>query len=111
MTGPPNEQLERIRRCIAAGGVRASSHGYIEHAADGLFDEDVLAGFGAGRVIESYPDYPKGPCLLMVQVGPDGAPVHVLWGIPKGHDRPAVLVTAYRPDPARWDDTFTRRKR
>ena len=37
-------------------------------------------------------------------------PVHVVWGIPKGESRPAVLVTAYRPDPDLWDSDFKRRK-
>jgi hypothetical protein len=104
------ELLDRIHRCIEAGEVRVSSHGYDELAADGLFFEDVLAGFANARVIEGYPDYPKGPCLLMLQTDPAGAPVHVLWGIPKGHRSPSVLITAYRPDPERWDETFTRRK-
>lgn len=40
-----------------------------------------------------------------------GMPIHVVWGIPKGCDKPAVLVTAYRPDPGRWDETFTKRKK
>jgi hypothetical protein len=26
-----------------------------------------------------------------------------------GHDSPAVVVTAYRPDPTRWDTTWRRR--
>jgi hypothetical protein len=39
-----------------------------------------------------------------------GMPVHVVWGIPKGYDKPVVLVTAYRPDPTRWHETFTRRR-
>jgi hypothetical protein len=34
-------------------------------------------------------------------------PVHALWGIPKNSDGPAVLVTVYRPDPLRWDESFT----
>ena len=37
-------------------------------------------------------------------------PIHAVWGIPKGHATPAVLVTAYRPDPSRWEDGFTRRR-
>jgi hypothetical protein len=37
-------------------------------------------------------------------------PVHVIWGIPKGKDSPAVLVTAYRPDPERWSDDFLGRR-
>ncbi|WP_370445912.1 DUF4258 domain-containing protein [Acidiferrobacter sp. SPIII_3] len=51
-----------------------------------------------------------GPCALLLQKDGSGAPIHVVWGIPKGHDRPAVLVTVYRPDPVRWDPSFTRRR-
>ncbi len=35
--------------------------------------------------------------------------IHVVWGIPKGHNKPAVLVTAYKPNPKRWNNTFTER--
>ncbi len=27
----------------------------------------------------------------------------------KIQEKPAVLITAYKPDPLRWDETFTRR--
>ena len=39
-----------------------------------------------------------------------GQPIHVVWGIPAGQDSPAVVVTAYRPDPTRWDETWRRRQ-
>jgi hypothetical protein len=64
-----------------------------------------------GSVIEEYPEYPKGPCVLLLQRDREGEPMHVVWGIPKGYSSPAVLITAYRPDPARWDDEFKTRKR
>jgi|GEM_PF-7069898 len=40
-----------------------------------------------------------------------GMPIHVVWGIPKNLKAPAVIVTAYGPDPEKWVDDFKRRKR
>jgi hypothetical protein len=62
-------------------------------------------------LIEDYPGYPKGASVLVLQIDKDGQPVHVVWGIPEGQERPAVLVTAYRPDPDRWNENFMKRKR
>ena len=33
------------------------------------------------------------------------------WGIAKNQLMPAVLITAYRPDPKRWTDNFRERRR
>jgi len=56
-------------------------------------------------------EYPKGPSALVLQSDRGGRPIHVVWGIPRGESSPAVLVTAYRPDPDRWTDDFQRRKK
>ena len=79
-------------------------------ANDGFTAREAIAGIFEARVVEDYPNYPKGPSVLLLQKASDGSPIHVVWGIPIGHDKPAVLVTAYRPDPARWDDNYLRRK-
>ena len=73
--------------------------------------DEVLSGVPTAVVLEEYPDYPKGPAALVLQSGGAGNPVHAVWGIPRGYNSPAVLVTAYKPDPALWDSTFTRRVR
>ena len=104
-----SEFIEKVRALIRAGDVRISEHGYDELAEDGLTAREVLGGIADAVVVEEYPDYPKGPCVLLLQKDRSGVPIHVVWGIPKGHDRPVVLVTAYRPDPARWDQSLTRR--
>lgn len=102
--------VEKVRALILAGDVRISEHGYDELAEDGLSAREVIGGVPEAILVEEYPEFPKGPCALFLQKDRMGTPVHVVWGIPKGHDKPVVLVTAYRPDPARWDEAFTRRR-
>lgn len=94
---------------IKAGDIRVSEHGYDALADDGLTVDELLASAAAAVVVEEYPEYPKGAAVLVLQQASGGSPVHVVWGVPRGYNRPAVLVTAYRPDPKLWDPTFTRR--
>lgn len=102
--------LDRVRELVRDGEVRISEHGYDELADDGLSARELLAGLADATVVEEYPNYPKGPCVLLLHEDSSGKPVHAVWGIPRGHDSPVVLVTAYRPDPARWYDDFTTRR-
>jgi hypothetical protein len=106
-----SDTLRQMRSLVAAGEVRISEHGYDELADDGLTVGEIVDGLLETVVIEDYPDFPKGPCVLVLQRDRSGDPVHAVWGIPKDAASPAVLVTAYRPDPDRWDDSFTRRRK
>jgi len=105
-----SETFERVRLLISRDEVRVSDHGYDELAADGILVREVLAGVDRAQVLEDYPEYPKGPCVLVLQRDEAGGPIHVVWGIPKGKTSPAVLVTGYRPDPERWSDDYRRRR-
>lgn len=94
---------------ISEDSVRVSEHGYDELAADGLLARELVEGVANAEIIEDYPGYPKGPCVLLLQRTKDGRPVHAVWGLPAGHASPAVLITAYLPDPEKWEPGFKRR--
>ena len=102
--------FDRIKLLIESGDVRISVHGYDELLNDGIFVKDIVALDGT-QVIQEYPEYKKGPCVLVFQKDRKGLPVHVVWGIPAGKESPAVLVTAYRPDIEQWMPDFMTRKK
>ena len=101
--------LIRLQALVASGEVVSSVHGFRELAADGILLDEVTGGLDAAIVIEEYPDAFKGPSVLVLQHDRHGKPLHVLWGIPKNAAGPATIITAYRPNPARWSNDFMRR--
>jgi len=104
-----SQTLDLVKQLIARGEIRISEHGYDELAADGLSVTEILTGVRDAQLIEDYPQYAKGPCVLVLQKDHGGEPIHVLWGIAGKSAAPAVLVTAYRPDPAKWSAGFRSR--
>jgi hypothetical protein len=102
--------FRQICKLVNTGEFRISDHGYDELAEDGILVGEIIVALPEAQVVRDYPDYPKGPCVLVLLIDGDGQPIHAVWGLPRGQDSPAVLVTAYKPDPKKWTDDFKRRR-
>jgi len=100
----------KVKSLIEKSDVLISSHGYDELAEDGILVKEIISSIDSAIVLEDYPDFGKGPCCLVLQRDANNAPIHSAWGISIGTERPAVLITAYRPSLDRWSDDFKRRK-
>ena len=60
-----------------------------------------------GKVIEEYPDDPRGPSCLILGFGKGGRSIHVVCS-PKSEY--LAIITAYVPSETEWTDNFGRRK-
>ncbi len=97
-----SKTFDQVLELVIQGDVLISVHGYDELAKDVISAIDVMQGISDAIIVEDYPTYHKGACVLVLQKDSQDEPIHVLWGIPKGKTSPAVVITAYRPDPSRW---------
>ena len=104
-----SETLRRVQTLILSGDYLVSDHGFDELVEDGILPSDVITGIATAVPVEDYRDRVRGLSVLALQNDGNGRPIHVVWAIPAGERRPAVLVTAYRPDPALWDSDFKQR--
>jgi hypothetical protein len=84
--------------------VQWSGHAIRRMFERALSHADVLAVLRSGERIADYPDdTPYPSCLLLGYVG--ARPVHLVVAVDANRSL-CYVVTAYEPDPARWEPGF-----
>jgi hypothetical protein len=103
--------IQNLARAIASNLVIVSRHAFQEADADNLLiDEICLSVVREGRVIENYADDKPYPSCLILSENENNEPIHSVWAYNQDTGW-AVLITVYRPDPTRWSDGYTMRRK
>ena len=98
-----------VCEALRAHLVRVSSHALEEARADRLRIDQIAEITSTGECIEDYPTDLRGPSCLVLGHLTDRSAVHALWGFDEASGQ-AILITVYRPDPARWSNDCRKRR-
>jgi len=69
-----SETFDKVCLLVERGEVKISDHGYDEMSEEDILAREVLAGISEGVVVEDYPTYAKGRCVLVLAKGSQSAP-------------------------------------
>ena len=95
-----------IREEVGQQTYEISLHADDERIADGLTVSQWEVSLSGCKVIEDYPDDPRGESCLTVGFTADGRPIHVVCGRNAlGH---LIRITVYVPTMPKWKDPYTR---
>ncbi|MBI4082359.1 MAG: DUF4258 domain-containing protein [Candidatus Lambdaproteobacteria bacterium] len=105
----PTDPLDFIRSCVREKRILWTHHVNMRMGQRAITRSMVLNSTARYEIIESYPDRGHLPTYLVYSRHDDGV-LHIVFAV----DTEGVnvrVVTAYRPDPAQWqNDLKTRRK-
>ena len=102
--------IENLREAIRNGRFQITLHAEDAARDDGLAVSEILASVLGGEIIEEYPDSRPYPSCLIYGRDSNEEPAHSVWGYDDAAQS-AILITTYRPDPARWIEWRIRRPR
>lgn len=99
--------IDELRKLCEDKTIMFTDHARIRCQERGLRYSDLKAAVLSGEIIEQYPtDYPYPSCLVLGTSVAERQ-MHVVCGIGCGF---LWFITAYYPDPAKWEPGFKTRK-
>ena len=98
--------INLLRKLFAEDKVFVTEHAAERFRQRGIRMKDIRTVVGNGEIIEDYPeDYPFPSCLILGKSGEVN--IHIVASI---NDDMIYLITAYIPNPDKWEDDFKTRK-
>ena len=97
-----------IHEAIEKQSYIISLHADDERIADGLTILQLEFALSDCKIIEEYPDDPRGESCLALGYTPDGKAVHIVCG--KNQAGHLILITVYVPSMPKWKDPHTRNR-
>ena len=102
--------IQDIIDAIRHNRIHITDHADEEAQADSLGFDEIFFSVLRGEIIEEYPGDKPYPSCLIYGDSFTGEPIHSVWAY-NPETQWSVLITVYRPDPERWIDWRTRRKK
>lgn len=100
--------MQDIKTLVVADAIHWTDHVAKRLIKRCISPDEVLEVLHNGHIIEDYPaDYPF-PSYLVVGCTIHDRILHVVCSIV--NDNYLSIITAYQPDPSKWDKTFTKRR-
>jgi hypothetical protein len=106
------DMINKIRECFKTNKVLFTKHARDEMEIEEFGEishEEVYRVSITGKVIEEYPDDEPYPSCLIHGTTGEGRHLHTVCAYSEDEDL-VIIVTAYQPDPRRWED-YERRKK
>lgn len=100
-------RIEDLQKICTAEHIQITLHATKRLEQRKILINDILSAIRTGVIIEQYPDdYPYPSCLIL-----GCSSTEVMLHVVVGSDMETLwIVTAYFPDPAKWEDNFKTRK-
>ena len=99
--------IGKIRSLVKQGDVVWRDHAIQRLRERRITREDVRNAIYDGEIIEDRPDDIPTPCCLILGTNVKGRYLHVICGM---LDDMVYIISAYYPDPDRWESDYTTRK-
>ncbi len=108
MDSERDRKLREIVDAVRRGNFVNSMHGEQRTKERHILEHEIFEALAEGEIIEDYPNDARGASCLVLGRTMTGRIVHIVCSMP-----PIVqFITAYEPNPARWEQGFrTRRMR